>query len=91
MLYLYSGDVVSCCIPVVNDNKVVGVVCLAISLEDFLSNIKYRITGGSSYMFLITTAGNIIYHPRLPQNTEALIESVECSPSAAEVLTAMKK
>ena len=81
----------SCCIPVVNDNTVVGVVCVDLSLENFLEHIKYRSTGESSYMFLITATGNIIYHPKLAQNSEAIIESVECSPDVTNIITAMKK
>lgn len=61
------------------------------TLEDLLEDIKYKNTGGSSYTFLIMTSGAIIYHPRLPQGTEAVIQSVECSPGVENVLTAMKK
>ena len=42
-------------------------------------------------MFLITATGNIIYHPKLAQNSEAIIESVECSPDVTDIITAMKK
>ena len=84
------GDVISCCIPVNHASEVVGVACVDIVLEDTLADIKYRNVGESSYVFVITTSGNIVYHPRLPQYSETLIENVECSPEVEEVLTDMK-
>ena len=87
----FLGEVISCCMPVVHANEVVGVTCVDIALEVFLADIKYRNVGESSYVFVITTSGNVIYHPRVPQYTEVRIEVVECSPEVEEILNEMKK
>ncbi len=63
---MVAGLVTSACLPVYHEGKLVGVVCVDLTMTDLLSD-AYLKEGELSYAFLIDGQARLLMHPLLPQ------------------------
>jgi hypothetical protein len=64
---IFSGLIMSLCVPVVAGSTVRGVTCVDVTMDTLFSEIQYFQQTSSTYSFLIDGYGRLLIHPLLQQ------------------------
>ena len=62
--------IASICLPVNHQTSLKGVLCIDQSLEELLSELLFRQSGGSSYYFMVDIYTRVLDHPMVQNPTE---------------------
>ena len=95
--YIFTGLIISICLPVRHNDQLQGITCLDISLGEILKEVIHLHHGHYSYAFISDYKGQTVSHPLMPDalNYGAVIyldiSQIERDAGVEDIIDDMKR